>query len=59
MPTFVKRGASIGSNATILAGIRIGEGALIAMRCDRADREAHNERVGFRRLPETRLRSLR
>ena len=38
MPTFVKRGASIGSNATILAGIRIGEGALIAMRCDRADR---------------------
>ncbi|MBS1917396.1 MAG: N-acetyltransferase [Bacteroidetes bacterium] len=27
--TFVKKGASIGSNATILAGITIGEGALI------------------------------
>jgi acetyltransferase-like isoleucine patch superfamily enzyme len=29
VPTTVKRGASIGSNATILAGISIGEGALI------------------------------
>ncbi len=28
-PTLVKRGASIGSNATILCGITIGEGALI------------------------------
>ncbi len=27
--TFVKKGASIGSNATILAGITIGENALI------------------------------
>jgi acetyltransferase-like isoleucine patch superfamily enzyme len=27
--TLVKRGASIGSNATILCGITIGEGALI------------------------------
>jgi UDP-2-acetamido-3-amino-2,3-dideoxy-glucuronate N-acetyltransferase len=27
--TFIKKGASIGSNATILAGITIGEGALI------------------------------
>ena len=29
MPTLVKRGASIGSNATILAGVTIGEGALV------------------------------
>ncbi len=29
VPTLVKRGASIGSNATILCGITIGEGALI------------------------------
>jgi acetyltransferase-like isoleucine patch superfamily enzyme len=29
-PTLVKRGASIGSNATIVAGIVIGKGALIA-----------------------------
>jgi UDP-2-acetamido-3-amino-2,3-dideoxy-glucuronate N-acetyltransferase len=28
-PTLVRRGASIGSNATILAGITIGEGALV------------------------------
>jgi UDP-2-acetamido-3-amino-2,3-dideoxy-glucuronate N-acetyltransferase len=28
-PTHVGRGASIGSNATILCGVRIGEGALI------------------------------
>lgn len=28
-PTYVKRGASIGSNATIVAGITIGEGALV------------------------------
>lgn len=28
-PTRVKRGASIGSNATILSGITIGEGALV------------------------------
>lgn len=28
-PTYIKRGASIGSNATIVAGITIGEGALI------------------------------
>lgn len=29
VPTLVKRGASIGSNATILCGISIGEGALV------------------------------
>lgn len=29
VPTVVKRGASIGSNATIVAGVTIGEGALI------------------------------
>src|SRR3979490_3437102 len=29
VPTTVKRGASIGSNATILAGVTIGNGALI------------------------------
>ncbi len=29
VPTFVKRRASIGSNATLLAGITIGEGALV------------------------------
>jgi acetyltransferase-like isoleucine patch superfamily enzyme len=28
-PTLIKRGASIGSNATILCGVTIGEGALI------------------------------
>ena len=30
VPTLVKRGASIGSNATIVAGIVIGKGALVA-----------------------------
>jgi len=29
VPTFVKRRASIGSNATILCGVTIGEGALV------------------------------
>ena len=29
MPTRVRRGASIGSNATILCGVTIGEGALV------------------------------
>ena len=29
VPTLVKRGASIGSNATILCGVTIGEGAII------------------------------
>jgi len=29
LPTLVKRGASIGSNATILPGITIGEGAIV------------------------------
>ena len=29
IPTVVKRGASIGSNATILCGVTIGEGALV------------------------------
>ncbi|HKP79600.1 MAG TPA: hypothetical protein VJU34_10800 [Phenylobacterium sp.] len=29
VPTFVRRGASIGSNATILAGVVIGAGALV------------------------------
>ncbi len=29
IPTLVQRGASIGSNATILAGVTIGEGAII------------------------------
>jgi UDP-2-acetamido-3-amino-2,3-dideoxy-glucuronate N-acetyltransferase len=29
VPTFVRRGASIGSSATILAGVTIGEGALV------------------------------
>jgi len=28
-PTFIKRGASIGSNATILCGVTVGEGALV------------------------------
>jgi acetyltransferase-like isoleucine patch superfamily enzyme len=28
-PTFVRRGASIGSNATILCGVTIGEGAIV------------------------------
>jgi acetyltransferase-like isoleucine patch superfamily enzyme len=29
IPTLIKRGASIGSNATLLCGITIGEGALV------------------------------
>lgn len=29
VPTLVKRGASIGSNATILAGVTIGKGAMV------------------------------
>lgn len=29
VPTFVKRGASVGSNATILCGVTIGEGAIV------------------------------
>ena len=29
VPTVVKRGAAIGSNATILCGVTIGEGALV------------------------------
>jgi acetyltransferase-like isoleucine patch superfamily enzyme len=29
MPIVVEKGASIGSNATILAGVTIGEGAII------------------------------
>lgn len=29
VPTIVKKGASIGSNATIIAGVTIGEGAII------------------------------
>ncbi len=29
IPTLVKRGASIGSNATILCGVTIGEGAMV------------------------------
>jgi len=29
IPTFVKKGASIGSSATILAGITVGEGAIV------------------------------
>ncbi|MGA2819819.1 MAG: acyltransferase [Anaerolineales bacterium] len=29
VPTLVKRGASIGSNATILCGVTIGEGAIV------------------------------
>jgi len=29
VPTYVKRGASIGSNATIMGGVTIGEGALV------------------------------
>lgn len=29
IPTMVKRGASIGSNATILCGVTIGEGAIV------------------------------
>ena len=29
VPTFVRKGASIGSNATILCGVTIGEGAIV------------------------------
>lgn len=29
IPTFIRRGASVGSSATILAGVTVGEGAII------------------------------
>jgi UDP-2-acetamido-3-amino-2,3-dideoxy-glucuronate N-acetyltransferase len=29
VPTYVDRGASVGSSATILAGVRVGEGAIV------------------------------
>lgn len=29
VPTFIRKGASVGSNATILAGVTVGEGAII------------------------------
>ena len=29
VPTFIKKGASIGSSATILAGVTVGEGAIV------------------------------
>jgi acetyltransferase-like isoleucine patch superfamily enzyme len=29
VPTFIRRGASVGSSATILAGVTVGEGAII------------------------------
>ena len=29
MPTFIRKGASVGSSATILAGVTIGEGAIV------------------------------
>jgi UDP-2-acetamido-3-amino-2,3-dideoxy-glucuronate N-acetyltransferase len=29
VPTFVRRGASVGSNATLLCGVTIGEGAIV------------------------------
>jgi len=29
VPTFIKKGASIGSNATILCGVTVGEGAIV------------------------------
>jgi UDP-2-acetamido-3-amino-2,3-dideoxy-glucuronate N-acetyltransferase len=29
VPTFIKKGASVGSSATILAGVTIGEGAIV------------------------------
>lgn len=29
IPTFIRRGASVGSSATILAGVTIGEGAIV------------------------------
>jgi acetyltransferase-like isoleucine patch superfamily enzyme len=29
IPTLIKRGASIGSNATILCGVTVGEGAIV------------------------------
>jgi UDP-2-acetamido-3-amino-2,3-dideoxy-glucuronate N-acetyltransferase len=33
VPTFIKKGASVGSNATILCGVTIGEGAIIGAGC--------------------------
>lgn len=29
VPTFIRKGASVGSSATILAGVTVGEGAII------------------------------
>ncbi len=33
VPTLIKKGASIGSNATILCGVTIGEGAIVGAGC--------------------------
>jgi acetyltransferase-like isoleucine patch superfamily enzyme len=33
VPTLIKKGASIGSNATILCGVTVGEGAIIGAGC--------------------------
>ena len=29
VPTFIRKGASVGSSATILAGVTVGEGAIV------------------------------
>ncbi len=33
VPTLIKKGASIGSNATILCGVTVGEGAIVGAGC--------------------------
>jgi UDP-2-acetamido-3-amino-2,3-dideoxy-glucuronate N-acetyltransferase len=33
VPTLIKKGASVGSNATILCGVTIGEGAIVGAGC--------------------------
>lgn len=33
VPTFIKAGASIGSNATVLCGVTVGEGAIVGAGC--------------------------
>jgi len=33
VPTFIRKGASVGSSATILAGVTVGEGAIVGAGC--------------------------
>ena len=54
-PTLVRRGAAVGSNATIVAGVTIGEGALVAAGAVvTGDVPAHADRRGRARQADGR-----